>query len=364
MGIAPSNDVEMVEDEANAIPEEIKSIVGNTLEALSTTRKKRKMVDEYATVDTVRTFEQKQSIPSLHASSSAGINSIVVSTKSADSSVFVTGGSDKVVQVYDAANQKVLHTLKGHTKKVNHVAWSEDDDGTSLIISASADKTARVWGYDENSSTYAPKQTFKTHKGDVVGLGIHPSKKFAALASADKTFSLHDLNTFQTVYQSGSFEIPHQSLAFHPDGHFIGLGSSAGSIHIVDLRVGTSVAELGESSEAGRFNIGTLSFSENGWQMAATGSVEGDVVSLWDLRKQKATLSLELGENFKLHSLLFDYSAAWLGAAGGAGLKLFAPNKTKELLWSTDGEVTSLCFGALGQTVWGAGGREVRVWGV
>ena len=360
MGITPAEDVEMAED-ANTMPDDTKAIIEETLAALSAGRKKRKMVAGYVTIDDVRGFAPKQTIPSLHASSPAGINTMDVSSKSP--SVFVTGGNDKVVQVYDADSQKVLHTLKGHTKKVNHVLWREDDVG-SLILSASSDKTARVWGYDESSSTYAPRQTFKTHKGDVTGIGIHPSKKLAALASVDKTFSVHDLTTLQTVFHSAAFDSPFHSLAFHPDGHFIGVGTANSSVFIVDLRSGEPAAELKHAGDS-VFPVHTLAFSENGWQMAAPGSAEGDIVSLWDLKKQKATLQLDLGEGFKLHKVTYDYSAQFLGVGGAAGAKIFLPNKTKEEVWRHDGDaITGLAFGQLGKSIWATSGREVKVWGV
>lgn len=359
MGIAPTDDVEMAGETSNPIPDDIVAIVNETYAAKSSARKKRKMVAEYATVDTVRSFGEQQTIPSLHASSPAGINALALSSNSPG--VFVTGGNDKVVQVYDSNSQKVSHTLKGHTKKVNQVAWREEDGEISLILSASADKTARIWGYDDSSSTYAPKQTFKNHKGEVVGLSIHPSKKFVALASADKTFSLHDLTTFQTLYHSDKFDTPFHSITFHPDGNFIGLGTSNGGINIIDLRTGASAATLAQE-DVSPFAINTISFSENGWQMAAPGSAEGDTIALWDLRKTAATANIDLGGGFKLQSVLYDFSAAWLGAAGAGGVKLFAP-KTKEELWSSDGEAVDLAFGPLGKSIWAVGGREVRVWG-
>lgn len=361
MGVAPADDVEMAATSANAIPEDVVAIVEETQQALSSTRKKRKMVAEYATIDTVRTYQPQKSIPSLHASSPAGINAILVSSQSPN--VFATAGNDKTVQIYDAENQKVLHTLKGHTKKVNRIVWREDEDSTSLLLSASADKTARVWGYDEASESYSPRQTFKTHKGDVVGIAMHPSKRLVALASADKTFSLHDLTTFQTVFQSDPLDTPFHSLAFHPDGHFLGIGTSAGGVLIVDLHTGSVAATLADE-EAQAFNVNTVAFSENGWQMAAPGSGEGDTVALWDLRKQKATFTLDLGGGFNAKSVLYDRSAQWLGVGGTGGIKMFAPNKTKEELWSSDGDVTDLAFGHLGKSVWAVGGREVRVWGV
>ncbi|KIM34150.1 hypothetical protein M408DRAFT_60271 [Serendipita vermifera MAFF 305830] len=360
MGIAPADDVEMAGDAASAVPEDTVAIINETLGALSATRKKRKMVSEYATLDTVRGFAPQKSIPSLHASSPAGINSIVISSKSPE--VFATGGNDKTVQIYDSSSQKVLHTLKGHTKKVHHVVWREGDDDISLILSASADKTARVWGYDDSSATYAPRQTFKTHKGEVVGLGLHPSKKLVALASADKTFSLHDLTTLQTVYHSDPFDHAFHSLAFHPDGHFVGIGTSNASVLIIDLRTGQPAATLAHDGDA-PFSIDTVSFSENGWQMAAPGSAELDTVSLWDLREQKVDRTLDLGGGFNMKSVLFDYSASWLGVGGAGGVKIFSIKKTKEELWSTDGGVTDIAFGPLGRSLWAVGGREARIWG-
>jgi len=350
----------MKNDSDNVVPEDTVALIEDTLQVLTASRKKRKMVPEYATVDTVRTFAPQRSIPSLHASSPAGINSICLSSTSPD--VFATGGNDKIVQVYDANNQKVLHTLKGHTKKVNHVVWREARDETSLLLSASADKTARVWGYDEDSATYAPKQTFKTHRGEVVGLGLHPSQKLVALASSDKTFSLHDLATFQTVYHSEQFEDTFHSLAFHPDGHFIGIGTSKAAVLIIDLRTGQPAATLSHEGED-TFGIFTVSFSENGWQMAAPDSAAMETVALWDLRKQRATQTLDLGGGFNMTSIRFDYSASWLGVGGAGGVKLFTTNKAKEELWSSDGAVTDIAFGQLGKTLWAVGGREVRVWG-
>jgi pre-mRNA-processing factor 19 len=359
MGIAPADDVEMAGETSNPIPDDVVATVDETYTAKSSARKKRKMVSEYATVDTIRSFTAQQTIPSLHASSPAGINTLALSSNLPG--VFVTGGNDKVVQVYDSSSQKVLHSLKGHTKKVNQVVLREDDGEMSLILSASADKTARVWGYDNASSAYAPKQTFKNHKGEVVGLSVHPSKRFVALASADKTYSLHDLATFQTLYHSDKFDTPFHSITFHPDGNFIGLGTSNGGIQIIDLRTGASAATLAQE-DVSPFSIHTISFSENGWQMAAPGSAEGDTLALWDLRKTAATANINLGGGFKLHSVVYDFSAAWLGAAGAGGVKLFA-QKTREELWSSDGEAVDLAFGPLGKSVWAVGGREVRVWG-
>jgi len=72
-----------------------------------------------------------------------------------------------------------------------------------------------------------------------------------------------------------------------------------------------------------------------------------------------------LGDDFKVNKVLYDTSAQFLGVAGTAGARVFA-HKTWEELLALDqgGEVSDLTFGAQGKEIWGATGREIRIWGL
>ena len=184
MGVAPavgvSADVEMAEtQEAGGLPEKVLETVNETHQALSAARKKRKAPAGYATTAEVKTFTAKHTIPSLHSSSPSGITSIAVSR--ATPSQFLTGGNDKIVQLYDRSTDKVLASLKGHTKKINHVAFREREGESTLLLSAGADKIAKIWSHDSASGEYIPKSTIRTHKGELTGLAIHPSSALLAL---------------------------------------------------------------------------------------------------------------------------------------------------------------------------------------
>jgi pre-mRNA-processing factor 19 len=61
----------------------------------------------------------------------------------------------------------------------------------TLILSANADKIAKVWAHD-TSGEYIPKSTVRTHKGELTGLAVHPTNFIFAL-SVDKTYSLQPL---------------------------------------------------------------------------------------------------------------------------------------------------------------------------
>ncbi|TFK76762.1 WD40 repeat-like protein [Pluteus cervinus] len=369
MGIAPSapaaGDVEMNEDAGAAASEEtlpatILAQIDETHQALSAARKKRKPPPGYATAADVKTFALKHTIPSLHSASPAGVNSLVVSRL--NPTQFLTGGNDKVVQLYDRATDKVLATLKGHTKKINHVVLREKEGEPTLIASGGADKICKIWGYDSASSEYLPKSTIKSHKGEITGLAVHPTSTILTLASADRTFSIHDLSNFSQVYRSSPADEALSSLAIHPDGTLIAFGTPTSTIQIYDIRSGSVAASL-TPPEATPFTVNTLSFSENGYHLLAPNSL--NTVAVWDLRKQLTTKTFTFEGDPKVHSVRYDLSAQFLGVAGNFGLKVYAHKTWEEIgKFAAGDDVSDLAYGAEGKEIWSVGGREVKIWGL
>ncbi|KAJ7462812.1 WD40-repeat-containing domain protein [Mycena galericulata] len=356
-----AEDVEMNDETASpAMPEDIVAQIDETHAALSSARKKRKPPPGYAGAAEIKTFTAKHTIPSLHSSSPSGITSLAVS--STNPSQFLTGGNDKIVQLYDRATDKVLATLKGHTKKVNHVAFRERDGDATLLLSGGADKIAKIWSHDSASGEYIPKHTIRTHKGEITGLTIHPRSTLLALASADKTYSLHDLSTFAQVFQSTASEDAFSTLGVHPDGTLLALGTPGSKIHIYDIRTGAFAAILEPPEDTTPFTVNSLSFSENGYHLLAPNSLAS--VAIWDLRKRKTAHTIDLGENFKVNKVAYDTSAQFLGIAGSQGARVFAHKSWEELTRLEEGgEVSDFVFGVQGKEIWGATGREVRIWG-
>jgi pre-mRNA-processing factor 19 len=363
MGItsaAPAQDVEMEEEGAaeGGLPANITAQIDETHQALSAARKKRKPAPGYATPAEVKTFVATHTIPSLHSASPAGITALAVSRL--NPSQFLTGGNDKVVQLYDRSTNKILASLKGHTKKVNHVALRESTDEPTLILSAGADKIAKVWSHDATSGEYIPKSTVRSHKGELTGLAVHPTNTLYALSSTDKTYSLHDLSNFSQVFRSLPSEEAFTSLAIHPDGTLLGLGTPTSTIQIYDIRTGAIAASL-SPPDAAPFTVNTLAFSENGYHLLAPNSLSS--VAIWDLRKQKATHTIALGDDFKINQVAFDTSAQFLGVVGSLGGRIYAHKTWEELLRLDEGgEVSDFAFGDQGKEIWGATGREVRIW--
>ena len=366
MGITPSaaadtNDVEMPDDAAAedaGLPAHITAQIDETHQTLSAARKKRKPAPGYISPAELKTFVPAHTIPSLHSSSPAGITALAVSHT--NPTQFLTGGNDKVVQLYDKSTDKVLASLKGHTKKINHVAFRETADAPTLILSAGADKIAKVWAHDDASGEYIPKATVRSHKGELTGLAVHPTSTIFALSSADRTYSLHDLTTGVQLFRSAPGDEALSALAIHPDGTLLGLGTPASTIQIYDVRTGAIAASLAPP-DAAPFTVGTLAFSENGYHLLAPGGLSE--VAIWDLRKQKATHTIALGDDFRVNRVSFDTSAQFLSVAGSLGARIFAHKTWEELLrLDQGGDVSELVFGEQGKEIWGATGREVRIW--
>ncbi|THH05140.1 hypothetical protein EW145_g5019 [Phellinidium pouzarii] len=345
-------DVEMGDqaaEERPGLPKEIVAQIDETNSVLSATRRKRKPAAEHATQAQVKTFTATHTVPSLHSASPSGITSLALSRTQQD--LFATGGNDKIVQLYDRGQDKVITSLKGHTKRIHHVALREASGAPTLVLSASADKTARVWSHDATSGEYVPRQTVKLHKGEVTGLFVHPTSTLMGLASLDRTYSVHDLTNFTPVFQSAAGEDVYTSVSIHPDGTLLALGTSGSTIQIFDIRSGALAATLAPEDTT-PFTVSTLAFSENGYHLLAPDSTSS--LAIWDLRKQARGASINLGENFKVNKVTYDVSAQFFGVAGNEGGRAYAHKSWEELArFEEGGEMSDIVFGDLGKEVWG-----------
>ncbi|KAK8865963.1 hypothetical protein IAR55_001112 [Kwoniella newhampshirensis] len=356
---APAEDVEMAPE--GALPAEVEAQIMETNQALSSGRRKRKPAPGYTKADDVKAFVQTSHVPSLHATKPAGIAALDLAK---DGNVVVTGGADKAVQIFDLESSKVLGTLKGHTKAVTHVAFREQEGEPRFAISASADKTVRLWG--EDGGKWSAKGTLSGHKGEISGLAVHPSGAYVAAGSNDSTWSLYDIAEAKEVVKyaaipgvDGSFS--YTSFAVHPDGVLHGGGTKDGAVRVWDARQSTSLAATLSSHSS---DVTTLSFSENGYYLATASSAE-PTVKIFDLRKLDILSSWTLPSENTISEVKFDPSAQFLSVVG-TDLRVYANKTWDELLKFEEnaGVLTGARFGKLGsQIVLSGMDRTLRVLG-
>jgi pre-mRNA-processing factor 19 len=287
-------------------------------------------------------FGQSKLLSSMHSTKQPGVTSLDIST---DGSLLLTGGNDKQVQVFDYTNDKLLATLKGHTKGITRVAFaipmiglefgSESNEvGTpTYAVSASVDSSVRVWKAEESGKTFTLAHTITEFKSAVTGICIHPCADYFAAVSKDGSWGLYDLSTGSKLLQGTSAQ-ELTSLDIHPDGILIALGTTSGLIQIVDIRTGQESATFQAESKE---EVTSLSFSENGYYLASATMTQ---VEVWDLRKliKAGTIAIE-GDGKVKTVVRFDPSAQFLAVVGN-DVRIYA-NKTWQLLWSDDASNTA-----------------------
>ncbi|GAA5852372.1 hypothetical protein JCM8547_006758 [Rhodosporidiobolus lusitaniae] len=366
-GAADSNgdaSMEGVEQqEAAALPAAAKQRVEETAAALSAGRKKRKPSPESATPEVVKTFTQTSTVPSLHTTKPPGVSALDLAK---DGEVLVTGGLDKDVIVFSRSTNKNIAKLKGHAKKVTSVVSSTtltSDNVPSFLVSASVDKTIRVWTPNGSKQVYGNAATLPL-QGEVTGLALHPSNTLVAASSTDGTWAIVDVADADKAAVILTGSLPDgassalTSVAFHPDGGLFAVGTADSSIYIFDILSAKCAGTLSSPSPSDSPSpVVSLSFSENGYILASASSGSPQVY-IWDLRKLAVSHTIVLSEDAaSVSAVAFDYSNQFLAVVGSdARVYQF---KTWELLVRSDENQAELTA-----VKWGKDAREVVVVGL
>jgi dipeptidyl aminopeptidase/acylaminoacyl peptidase len=108
-------------------------------------------------------------------------------TFSPEGTRIVTASQDKTARVWDAATgQPIGEPLKGHEKEVWSAAFSPDG---KRIVTASGDETARIW----DAATGKAIAEINGHEDTVSSAAFSPDGKRMVTGSSDKTARVWDV---------------------------------------------------------------------------------------------------------------------------------------------------------------------------
>jgi WD40 repeat protein len=101
---------------------------------------------------------------------------------SPDEKALVVAGNDpdRLIEIWDMASQRRLHTLRGHVDEVHRVAVSPDG---RFVASGSNDQTIRLW----ELSTGRLLKVFRGHTGAITALEFTPDSNILISGSGDHT---------------------------------------------------------------------------------------------------------------------------------------------------------------------------------
>ncbi|KAI9599072.1 WD40-repeat-containing domain protein [Syncephalis fuscata] len=347
------------EENGEGFSSEVISVLDSTAKDLSKQRKKRKPGPGVATPDQVREYKVANTVPSIHSSTSPDVTCMASRDQ-----LLLTGGVDKHVCIYHQEEGKVVATLKGHTKRVNDVAFFGGQDASGMqdgeldlslgVVSGAADKVVRIW--KQNKPGVFKSHLVKDHKDEVTGVSVHPSQQYVATASLDSTWTFTDLNTCKSLMAITSDDVQsgYSAIRFHPDGLILATGTVDAMIRIWDVKSRKNVANFAGHQGS----VGSLAFSENGYVLASADTAQS-VVKLWDLRKLDNYATIELPDGYKVNTLSWDYSGQYLGV-GGTDTRIYQ-NKTWAQLGVWDVATQRLAINERNVDAVASGGEIVRI---
>jgi WD40 repeat protein len=156
---------------------------------------------------------------------------------SLDGRLIVSASEDKTVKVWETANGKLLHSLEGHSWGVTGCAVSLDG---RLIVSASDDKTVKVWETANGKLLHS----LEGHASMVNGCAISPDGKLIVSASADQTLKVWEMESGKLLRTLKGHSEEVRSCAISPDGKLIISASYDDTVNVWETASGALLRTL------------------------------------------------------------------------------------------------------------------------
>lgn len=133
---------------------------------------------------------------------------------SPDKRFIVSASKDKTLKIWDARFGKEIYTLTGHTDIVKACSYSPDG---SRIVSSGNDQTLKIWRTDNGKEVH----TLKGHTNFVNGCAFSADGKFIVSASGDGTLKLWNALSGEEIVTLTGHNNPVRNCTFSADGKYI-----------------------------------------------------------------------------------------------------------------------------------------------
>ena len=248
-----------------------------------------------------------------------------------------------------------LTTLE-HGGKIQSVEFHPTD--SSKVVSASDDKTIKLWDLDTDTAT-----TFSGHTDKVNAVAFSPDGETLASGSEDKTCKLWRVSdqentaTLEHIPNTNSSASTVNSVAFSPDGETL-------------ATAGYQTVKLWDLSD----NNVSHTFQHEGWVYGVVYSPNGDYlavihgdgkkIKVWDV-ETKASVTDLIGDVDWIHNVAFSPDSSTFADTGRDGIVTLRSVSDWSVFGkiSVNGSVLDLDFSPDGKTLVSAA-RDIDIWSV
>jgi WD40 repeat protein len=207
---------------------------------------------------------------------------------SPDGKKAVTASADKTARLWDVATGQELKCFTEHEDTVYCAAFSPDGQ---RIVSGSRDKTVRLW------DTESGKQLQRFDERDEVWwVAFSPDGCSVLSAGKDTTIRLWDIKSGTEQQRFKGHTEPVRGVAFSPDGKRILSGSWDKTARLWDVQTGRQLRPFEGSTD----DVHSVAFSPDG-SLALSGGL-GSATRLWDLETGRLLHQLPVN---KVHGVAF-----------------------------------------------------------
>ncbi len=214
---------------------------------------------------------------------------VVTASFSPDGKRIVSASADKTIRIWNVDNGMQMGLFAGHTDRVNSASFSPDG---KRIVSSSYDATIRIWDIETGQQIGKP---LKGHTSSVNSASFSPDGKLIVSASSDNTIRIWNAKTGQQIgkplegHTSGVL-----SASYSPDGKLIVSASEDKTIRIWDTESGQ---QIGNPLKGHLWHVTSASFSPDAKRIVS--SSYDMTIRIWDVETGQ-----QIGKPLKGHTLL------------------------------------------------------------
>ena len=288
-------------------------------------------------------------------------------TFSPDGTIFVTGGEDGQIWLWEPQTWERIGVLETNAGSVSSIAFHPDGKTLASLSSRyvdanrhkGGDMTIRLWDVERRTQIAEGQH----HKASVESVSLSPDGTLLASGHQDGSVTFWDIETGEQTDVLRANDVWVECVAFNPDGKFLA-ASAKNRLRLWDVLERKQIAVFEHFAD-----VRSVAFSPDGKILACT---EGTGIRLWDTRqKREAAVLGEVGPgasySISIQCLAFSPDGELLASGGGdSSLRLWDVDKRQvvftQQLPQTD-YIYAVTFGPDSKILASAGAhREIHLW--